>query len=101
MKVLPAHNHYRQSGGEDEVFLRESELLRSAGHEVLEYTGNNSEIVEDGILSKVQLAAQTFWAADSAARLRSLLRRESPSLHPIHRTFALLPAASHFAGQQG
>ena len=100
MKLLLAHNHYRQSGGEDEVFLRESELLRSAGHEVLEYTGNNSEIVEDGILSKVQLAAQTFWAADSAARLRSLLRRERPDLAHFHNTFPLISPAAYYACQQ-
>ena len=27
MKLLLAHNYYRQSGGEDEVFLRESQKL--------------------------------------------------------------------------
>src|SRR2546430_12748165 len=55
-------------------------LFRSAGHEVLEYKEHNREISEDGIPSKVQLAARTFWATDSVARLRSLLRREKPDL---------------------
>jgi glycosyltransferase involved in cell wall biosynthesis len=100
MKILVAHNHYRQSGGEDEVFLRESELLRSAGHEVLEYTGHNSQISEGGILSKVQLAARTFWAVDSVARLRLLLRRERPDLAHFHNTFPLISPAAYYACQQ-
>ena len=64
MKLLLVHNHYRQSGGEDEVFLRESELLRRGGHEVQVYTRHNSEIVEDGILSKAKTAMRTLWAWD-------------------------------------
>ncbi|HYW98715.1 MAG TPA: glycosyltransferase family 4 protein [Candidatus Elarobacter sp.] len=100
MKLLVAHNHYRQSGGEDEVFLRESELLRSAGHEVLEYKEHNREISEDGIPSKVQLAARTFWATDSIARLRSLLRREKPDLVHFHNTFPLISPAAYYACHQ-
>ena len=100
MKLLVAHNHYRQSGGEDEVFLRESELLRSAGHEVLEYKEHNGEISEDGIPSKVQLAARTFWATDSVARLRSLLRREKPDLVHFHNTFPLISPAAYYACHQ-
>ena len=41
MKVLLAHNHYYWPGGEDEVFRRESQLLRSAGNEVVEYIRYN------------------------------------------------------------
>lgn len=97
MKVLVAHNYYRQSGGEDEVFLRETELLRSAGHEVLEYTGHNREILENGLWSKVQLAARTFWSADTVAGLRSLLRREKPDLAHFHNTFPLISPAAYYA----
>jgi glycosyltransferase involved in cell wall biosynthesis len=100
MKVLIAHNYYRQSGGEDEVFRRESELLRSAGHEVLEYTTHNGEIAEDGILSKAKLAARTLWARDSVARLRLLLRRERPDLAHFHNTFPLISPAAYYACQQ-
>jgi glycosyltransferase involved in cell wall biosynthesis len=94
------HNRYRQPGGEDEVFLRESELLRSAGHEVLEYATHNSEISEHGILSKAKLAARTFWAWDSVARLRSVLRRERPDLAHFHNTFPLISPAAYYACHQ-
>jgi glycosyltransferase involved in cell wall biosynthesis len=93
MKLLLVHNRYRQPGGEDEVFLRQSELLRSAGHEVLEYTRHNDEIADGGILSKSNLAARTLWAWDSVARLRALLRREKPDLVHFHNTFPLISPA--------
>jgi len=100
MKLLLAHNRYRQSGGEDEVFLRETKLLRAAGHEVLEYTADNSEITEDGIFGKAKLAAQTLWAWDSVARLRALLRRERPCLAHFHNTFPLISPAAYYACQK-
>src|SRR5260370_1373363 len=90
MKVLLVHNRYRHSGGEDEVVLRESELLRSSGHEVQEYIRHNSEIVEGGILSKAKMAMRTLWAWDSVSRLRSLLRREKPDVAHFHNTFPLI-----------
>jgi len=100
MKLLLVHNRYRQTGGEDEVFRRESELLRSAGHEVLEFTAHNGEIEEAGILKKAKLALRTFWAWDSVARLRSLLRRERPDLAHFHNTFPLISPAAYYACQQ-
>jgi glycosyltransferase involved in cell wall biosynthesis len=100
MKLLLAHNRYRQSGGEDEVFLRESDLLLSAGHEVLEFTPNNSEIAEDGILNKAKIAMRTLWAWDSVARLRSLLRIERPDLVHFHNTFPLISPAAYYACQK-
>jgi glycosyltransferase involved in cell wall biosynthesis len=99
MKLLLVHNHYRQPGGEDEVFLRESELLLSAGHEVLEYTTHNNEIAEDGVFGKAKLAARTLWAWDSVAGLRSLVQREKPCLAHFHNTFPLISPAAYYACQ--
>jgi glycosyltransferase involved in cell wall biosynthesis len=102
MKLLIAHNYYRQSGGEDEVFFRECESLRSAGHEVREYTRHNSDIAEVGILDKAKLVARTLWAWDSAARLRLLLRREKLDLVHFHNTFPLIsPSAYHTCHEEG
>jgi glycosyltransferase involved in cell wall biosynthesis len=97
MKLLLAHNRYRQSGGEDEVFLRERDLLRSRGHEVLEYTTHNSEIAEHGIVNKAKIAMRTLWAHDSVVRLRSLLHRERPDLAHFHNTFPLISPAAYYA----
>jgi len=87
-------------GGEDEVVLRESELLRSSGHEVQEYTRHNGEIIEDGILSKAKTAMQTLWAWDSVSRLRSLLRHKKADLAHFHNTFPLISPAAYYACQQ-
>jgi len=100
MRVLLVHNRYRHAGGEDEVVLRESGLLRSSGHEVQEYTRHNSEIVDDGILSKAKMAMRTLWAWDSVSRLRSLLRCEKPDIAHFHNTFPLISPAAYYACQQ-
>ena len=39
MKILLCHNYYQEPGGEDQVFADEVGLLRSHGHEVVQYTG--------------------------------------------------------------
>ena len=100
MKLLLVHNRYRHSGGEDQVFRRESELLQSAGHHVLEYIKNNSEIVEDGLLNKAKLGVQTLWARNSQQELRSILRRERPQVVHFHNTFPLISPAAYYACQE-
>jgi glycosyltransferase involved in cell wall biosynthesis len=97
MKLFIAHNRYRYPGGEDEVFSRESELLRSAGHDVVEYVRHNSEISEGSTLGKVKLGARTIWAWDSARELRSILRTEKPQVVHFHNTFPLISPAAYYA----
>jgi glycosyltransferase involved in cell wall biosynthesis len=100
VKILIAHNRYCYPGGEDEVFLQESELLRRAGHEVLEYTAHNSQIVEAGFFNKARIATKTLWASDTITRLRSLLRHEKPALAHFHNTFPLISPGAYYACQQ-
>lgn len=96
MKLLIVHNRYRYPGGEDEVFCRESELLRSAGHDVVEYVRDNSQIAEGSILGKVKVGMQTLWAWDSARELGSVLRRERPQVVHFHNTFPLISPAAYY-----
>ncbi|HEY2547322.1 MAG TPA: glycosyltransferase family 4 protein [Candidatus Acidoferrum sp.] len=99
MKLLIVHNRYRYSGGEDQVVRRESELLRSAGHSVLEYTRRNDEILEDGILNKAKLGMQTLWAWDTQQELQTILRRERPQVVHFHNTFPLISPAAYYTCQ--
>lgn len=102
MKVLVVHNFYRHPGGEDEVFRRECELLRSAGHEVVQYVRHNQEISEGGIWSSLRTGGQTLWNWESARELRFVLRKEKPDLAHFHNIFPLIsPAAYYVAQQQG
>lgn len=97
MKILIVHNRYRQPGGEDEVFHREGELLRSTGHAVMEYVRDNHEISEQGLLNAAKLGMRTLWARESQRELRALLRREKPDLVHFHNTFPLISPAAYYA----
>lgn len=44
MKILSVHNSYQTPGGEDQVFAREADLLRSHGHQVLLYQASNDQV---------------------------------------------------------
>lgn len=97
MKILMAHNYYCYPGGEDEVFQRERDLLRSAGHEVLEFTRRNGEIMGGGILRKVGLGLRTLWAWDIEQELRTILQRERPEIVHFHNTFPLVSPAAYYS----
>jgi glycosyltransferase involved in cell wall biosynthesis len=102
MRLILAHNRYRNPGGEDEVFSREGKLLRSAGHVVFEYVRHNTEISSGGILRNMGAATRTLWARDSAREMLSLLRRLRPQLVHFHNTFPLIsPAAYYVCKKEG
>lgn len=96
MKVLLVHNHYCLPGGEDEVFQREKELLRTAGHQVLEYTRRNDEFVESGFIRQAKVGLQSVWASGEADGLRSLLDSAKPDVVHFHNTFPLISPAAYY-----
>ncbi len=100
MKILTVHNTYQLPGGEDEVFASERDMLRSAGHEVVEYVRSNDEISDYGLWNKATLSLRTVWAWDSVKELRALLRREKPQLAHFHNTFPLISPGVYSACQE-
>src|ERR1700740_3500537 len=100
MKLLIVHNRYRYPGGEDEVFRREGELLRSAGHNITEYVRHNCEFSEHHVLQSIRVGMRTLWASDCAHDLRRIVRRENPDLVHFHNTFPLISPAAYYACQQ-
>jgi glycosyltransferase involved in cell wall biosynthesis len=102
MKLLLAHNRYRHQGGEDEVFSREGDLLRSSGHEVFEYVRHSREISRASIVSNIKTATGTLWAWDSTREMYALLHRVKPDLVHFHNTFPLIsPAAYYICREEG
>lgn len=97
MRCLFVHNRYQQAGGEDEVFRAEVELLRAAGHEVIEYTRTNDEIALNGFVSRARLAAATIWSQASYRVLRELIVREKPDVAHFHNTLPLISPAAYYA----
>lgn len=100
MKILLAHNSYQHHGGEDEVFANERDLLRSAGHTVVEYVRSNDEIRDYGVWNKATLSLRTIWAWDSARELKELLTLEKPDVAHFHNTFPLISPAAYSACQE-
>ena len=102
MKILIAHNVYREPGGEDVSFQAEKRLLTEAGHKVLEYTPRNDAIVDGGFLACAKLGLRTVWAHETVKSVRAILVSERPDVAHFHNTFPLIsPAAYYACGEAG
>ncbi len=94
MKVLLCHNFYQQFGGEDQSFFDDFALLRSHGHDVVEFTRHNDDIEQ---MSRFRVAANTVWNADVYRELRSLIRRERPDIVHCTNIFPIISPAAYQA----
>lgn len=94
MRIVVAHNFYRQPGGEDQVFLAEIELLRAHGHQVATYTVHNNHIKE---MSGVERLTSLVWNRDTAAELRRIARSHRAELVHFHNTFPLISPSAYQA----
>ena len=101
LRVLLVHNKYQQSGGEDEVYEREKDLLTSQGNEVIEYIRDNREISDYGIQRRMSLGLRTAWAWDSYSDLIGIIRSSKPDVAHFHNWFPLIsPSAYHACSSQ-
>jgi glycosyltransferase involved in cell wall biosynthesis len=89
-----AHNYYTQSGGEDNVFFFEKNLLHSKGHEVYEYTDTNSRLNTFGVL---YAAKNTIWSSASYQSIKELIKKISPDIVHFHNTFLMLSPSVYYA----
>ncbi len=96
LKICMVHNRYQQRGGEDEVFANECALLRSRGHEVLEYVEDNARIPS---MSRWSLGIGTIWSRPSARRLAGFLAQHRPDVAHFHNTFPLLSPSVYSAAR--
>jgi glycosyltransferase involved in cell wall biosynthesis len=99
LRIVLAHNRYRQNGGEDVVFAAEAALLRRFGHEVTEFVKNNNEIDS---LSRFALLRTTIWSSEIYSEFSHLLQANRPDVVHFHNTLPLIsPAAIHAAKALG
>lgn len=96
MRVLNVHNYYILPGGEDTVFHNQTALLRSHGHEVIEYIESNKKIRS---MSQAVVALQTIWSRSSYQKLKSFLVARNPDLVHFHNTFPLISPSAYYACQ--
>jgi glycosyltransferase involved in cell wall biosynthesis len=99
MKIVVAHNFYQHSGGEDQVFAAEVDLLRRHGNEVEIFTLSNDAIEQMG---KLQALAATVWNRQTYHSLRQRVRESRAEVVHFHNTFPLIsPAAYKAARDEG
>jgi glycosyltransferase involved in cell wall biosynthesis len=94
MRILTVHNHYQQSGGEDEVFAAEAQLLERHGHDVHRYVVRNDGLEHMGRLA---LARDTMWNRHSYHALRTLVRRTRPDVVHFHNTLPRISPSGYYA----
>jgi len=96
MKILVAHNFYKQPGGEDQCVAAEVATLRAHGHEVTQYCLHNDSI---DTMGRLQLASRTIWSRTAFRELRELFRTRRPQIAHFHNTFPLISPAAYYAAQ--
>jgi glycosyltransferase involved in cell wall biosynthesis len=94
MTVLLVHNHYRQPGGEDEVFAAEASLLEAGGERVVRYITHNDQAA---VLAPWALAGATTWNGRIYREVRDICRLERPRVAHFHNTFPLISPAAWYA----
>jgi len=97
MKIIQVHNYYQQQGGEAQVFRNEAELLRSKGHEIIQFTMNNNSI--RGI-SKIKVATKGLWNFDSYKSIEKLIKENKPDVCHFHNIFPLISPSVYYACQK-
>ena len=94
LRIIVAHNSYRERGGEDAVVDAEIALLRGNGHDVTEYRHDNSTLAK---LPQWELLQKTLWSRAAAQEFSVMLRAVSPDVVHVHNTFPLLSPAIYWA----
>lgn len=96
LRILVAHTRYQQAGGEDVVFMLETDLLRRMGHTVVTYEQSNQQLQEIGPVAGF---LQAVWSRETTSRLGALLRELKPDLAHFHNTFAMISPSAYYACQ--
>lgn len=94
MRILIVHNYYQHSGGEEQVFQAESDLLKANGHQVWHYTLSNDQIEQ---MSSIVLLGKTLWNQQVYREVRSLIQTEQIQVAHFHNTFPLISPAAYYA----
>lgn len=97
MKILQIHNYYQFSGGEDVVVKNEYELLKSFGHNLIQYFKYNSEIEKYSLIQKGKLFYETSFSKQTYREVLSLLKVEKPDVVHIHNTLPLISPSVYYA----
>ncbi|HXJ42841.1 MAG TPA: glycosyltransferase family 4 protein [Bryobacteraceae bacterium] len=96
MRILMAHNFYRQPGGEDQVFAAESRVLEEQGHTVIRMVRDYSQLEQMG---RTAVARASVWNGSVYRELRQTIRNEHIQLAHFHNTFPLISPSAYYAAR--
>ena len=97
LSVLVIHNQYQQFGGEDAVVRAEVDLLRRAGHRVVQYVRDNSVLANYAGLRKASLFFSTTWDRSAYVEIRALIEKERPDIAHCHNLLPQMSPAAYYA----
>lgn len=96
-RVLVIHNRYQQTGGEDLVVDAEIDLLRQAGHEVIEFIRDNAAIRDYSAVRKASLLLTSTWDRRTYRHLRQVIREQRPDIAHCHNLLPQISPAAYYA----
>jgi|TARA_B100000959_G_scaffold151852_1_gene159203 glycosyltransferase involved in cell wall biosynthesis len=88
MRILFVHNYYQQSGGEDQVFLAEQDLMKNHGLDVHQYVVHNYTL--QTIQSRIKTALNLVYSKESKISFSNYLAEINPDIVHCHNFFPLL-----------
>ncbi|MBL1256080.1 glycosyltransferase family 4 protein [Methylocystis sp. Sn-Cys] len=97
MDIVVAHDFYQQRGGEDQCVEDEVKMLRSHGHNVIEYFVHNDSL--EG-MPPLTLAANTIWSRQAFNDLGAIVRDRRPQVVHFHNTLPLISPSAYYATKQ-
>src|SRR5450631_766929 len=97
LRILFAHNRYLNRGGEDESREQEMFMLRSKGHEVLEYEVDNKDIPRTNYL---KAGLQSIWNVEQHQQLTRFMQETKPQLLKVDNYFPILSPSIFSAAKQ-
>jgi glycosyltransferase involved in cell wall biosynthesis len=90
------HNAYKELGGEDLFFERESHALEESGHTVHRYLEDNSAITP---ATRILAGFSAIWSQRSYRRIRRLIRETRCDVVHCHNTFPLVSPSVYYAAK--
>lgn len=97
MDIVVAHDFYQQRGGEDQCVEDEVRMLRSHGHNVIEYFVHNDSLKG---MHPFTLAANTIWSKQAFKDLGAIVRDRRPQVVHFHNTLPLISPSAYYAVKQ-
>lgn len=99
MKILILHNLHRtgSASGDDIVFKKEKELLKSHGHDVIGLNPSNDQFNKSNFFQKALIALQAPWSFSSFKKVKEIISKEKPDIVHIHNIFPFLSPSMYYA----